>query len=361
MLLEHLNESEERNVQKLSDHAKALSQVGASKGGKARAERLTEEERREIARQAAEARWGATIPRAPYQGRLNIADRTIDCAVLEDGTRLLTQQTFLIAIGRAKKAKAGTGSARISLTQPGLPPFLVAENLQPFISNELRAIATPVPFRNTRGNKAYGYEATLLPKVCEIYLRARDAGVLTEPQKRIAAVCDLLIRGFAQVGIIALVDEATGYQKVRERDELNRILAAYINEELRPWIKRVFPEEFFVQIYRLNGWYYVPGSLSRPQVIGNMINKWIYEYLPDGVLEVLRERNPIVKEGRRRHKHHQFLTQEEGIRHLEKQIAAVTTLLRVSDTREEFERLFAKNFSGYSQLQLPLEAESSGK
>ncbi|MCA1612592.1 MAG: histone H1 [Acidobacteria bacterium] len=37
--------------------AVALGKLGASKGGKARAEKLTDEKRKEIARKAAEARW----------------------------------------------------------------------------------------------------------------------------------------------------------------------------------------------------------------------------------------------------------------------------------------------------------------
>lgn len=37
---------------------KHLSDLGAAKGGKARAEKLTPERRREIARKAARARWG---------------------------------------------------------------------------------------------------------------------------------------------------------------------------------------------------------------------------------------------------------------------------------------------------------------
>jgi hypothetical protein len=40
-------------------HAVALSKLGASKGGKARAEKLTAAKRREIAKKAAEKRWGA--------------------------------------------------------------------------------------------------------------------------------------------------------------------------------------------------------------------------------------------------------------------------------------------------------------
>jgi hypothetical protein len=41
-------------------HAVAMSKLGASKGGKARAAKLTSEQRREIAKKAAQARWAKT-------------------------------------------------------------------------------------------------------------------------------------------------------------------------------------------------------------------------------------------------------------------------------------------------------------
>lgn len=147
----------------------------------------------------------------------------------------------------------------------------------------------------------------------------------------------------AHVGIIALVDEATGYQEHRQRDELNRILEAYINEELRPWI-RTFPNEFFKQVYRIHGWEYKQTSTQRPPLVGRLINEWIYKELPPNVLPELQELNPITEKGYRKHKHHQYLTADTGIEHLDKQIDTVTTLLRVSQDREEFDRLFARAF-----------------
>ena len=39
-------------------HAVALGRLGGKKGGRARAEKLTSERRLEIARKAAQARWG---------------------------------------------------------------------------------------------------------------------------------------------------------------------------------------------------------------------------------------------------------------------------------------------------------------
>src|SRR5262245_31476836 len=82
----------------------------ASLGGKASAAKLTPSERRDRARLAAEARWSANLPVATDEGPLNIAGKTIYCAVLNDERRVLNQETFLLSIGRSAKAKAGTGS-----------------------------------------------------------------------------------------------------------------------------------------------------------------------------------------------------------------------------------------------------------
>src|SRR5205814_1919222 len=161
---------------------------------------------------------------------------------------------------------------------------------------------------------AYGYEATLLPRICEAILDADKAGTLRANQKHLAEAAQLLIRGFAHVGIIALVDEATGYQDERPADELRRILEAYISEELRPWVKR-FPNEFFKQIYRLHGWEYREGNHKHPQYVGRLINILIYDPLPPGVLTELQARNPTNERGRRRWKHHQLLTEDIGDPH----------------------------------------------
>lgn len=329
----------------------------ASKGGKARAESLEPEERREIARRAAAVRWTKDLPRAPFTGAIRIADKVIHCAVLETGKRLLTQESFLTSIGRAAKAKGRTGSFVVD----GLPPFIAAENLKPFISEELMQSTTPIFCRNEKGIRLAGYDAMLLPMVCEVYLKLRDyyKSKGQEPpktQRHIVEACDLLMRGLARVGIIALVDEATGYQEQRARDELSKILEAYIVEELRPWIK-TFPDEFFKQIYRLHGWPYRVGSAKRPSYVGQIINKYIYEQLPPPVLPELRKLNPVTDRGYRRHKHFQYLTADTGNVHLDRQITAVTTILKVSDDRKDFEENFKKAFGKPYQQRLPLVVE----
>ena len=303
---------------------------------------------------AAAARWNGALPKAKHSGKLVIAGSEIACTVLETGKRLLTQETFLTSIGRAGKAKAGTGSFAID----GLPPFLVAENLQPFVSDELKQLATPIFFRTDKNTRAAGYEAKLLPLVCEVYLKLRDmynsrGEKIPANQRHVVEACDVLMRGLAQVGIIALVDEATGYQEYRAKDELSKILEAYIVEELRPWLK-TFPDEFFKQIYRLHGWEYKSGTSHRPQYVGKLINKLIYEQLPSPVLPTLQELNPANEKGNRRHKHFQFLTSDTGNTHLDRQISSVTMLMRISETKEVFEDHFKKAFAAMYQERLPL-------
>jgi hypothetical protein len=336
----------------VNEHAHELAKVGASRGGHARAGALTPEERKEIAREAALTRWGRAdaelLPTATHMGTIKIGENEISCAVLENGKRLLTQETFLVAVGRARKARGGTGSVRlVEGRQEGLPPFL-SPNLLPYMDGEELASAVPIVFRTPRGAKAYGYEAGLLPKVCEVYLRARDANGLLPSQRHLAKAADVLMRGLAHVGIIALVDEATGYQDYRARDELNRILEKYIAEELRPWTRH-FPNDFFKEIYRLHGWQYKPGLHTRPQYVGKLINNLIYKRLPPGVLDKLRELNPVTPKGYRRHKHFQFLTEETGDPHLDRQIAAVLTLMRASEDKIMFRQLFERAFNAGPQ------------
>lgn len=164
----------------------------------------------------------------------------------------------------------------------------------------------------------------------------RDEGKPTKEQQRIIFQCDILTRSLAKVGITALVDEATGYQFDRQRDELQQILAAYVAEELRPWV-RAFPEEFFKQVHRIYDWSYPPKGAKHPRYMGKFINKYIYDRLPPGVHEELRNRNPSDEKGYRKHKHHQFLTDETGVSHLDRQIVQVVTVLKVSKTKEDFE------------------------
>lgn len=321
-----------------------LSKLGASKGGKKRMESMTSEERSELASMAATKRWENVkkeeyegLPTAKHKGTLVIGDLNIACAVLEDKRRVLAERHVIAALGGKR---GGSHWLRRQKGNP-LPVYASAGNLEPFISPSLRiALSQPVRYRSG-GSVANGVEATLLPEICDVWLKARQAGVLLDSQQNIAQQAEIVMRGLAHVGIIALVDEATGYQEVRDRDELNKILSAFIAKELLPWAKR-FPDEFYQEMFRLRDWSYRPMSPKRPRLVGKLTNEIVYEKLPPGVLDELRSRNPIIKDGRRRHAHHQFLTEDIGHPALEKHIAIVTALMRASSNWGSFKRLLDK-------------------
>jgi hypothetical protein len=349
--------SREKSQENISAHARALSIIGAQKGGKARAEKLTSEQRQEIARQAAEARWeredaqkGIVIPRATHIGELVIGDSTIKCAVLEDGIRVLTRATFVKAMGRTGKAKGGRGYDDEFRT----PVFLTAKNLRPFIPDGILENSTPIIFKLS-GQRVIGYKAELLPQVCGVFIDAERAGVLTLNQIPIAKKCNILLRGFATVGIIALVDEATGYQEVRDRQALEKILERYIRGELGKWAK-TFPDEFYKEMFRLRGWQYSPLSVKRPQYIGHLTNDIVYARLAPGVLDELRRREPKDDRGRRRHKFFQWLTDDIGHPRLREHLVATLALMRVSSGWDEFNRMLQRAFPKINtNLGLPLD------
>lgn len=332
----------------------------ARQGGEARAKKLPAARMSEIGSQGAMARWSNAFPRALVEGEIEFGGRMVSCAVLDTKLRVLTQETFLTTMGRAGKAKGGQGSQQM-MRVGGLPPFIAAENLQPYVSDELRQAANPVVFRTTRGNKAYGYDARLLPLVCEVYLKARDAHVaalqeaherrrkgeqieakpvLLQSQEAIVKRCDLLVRSMAKEHIVALVDRATGYQELAVRDEITKILEAYIAPHLMPWSER-FPDAFFKQVYRIHGWNYVVGNRKMPQYMGKFINKYIYDELPLGVHDKLRELNPVRGSGHRATQHHRLLT-DTGNVHLDRQVTSIATLMTISAEKNEFKANFEK-------------------
>lgn len=328
-----------------------------SKGGHARRDALTREQRKEIARKAASARWDQDVPRASHEGEFNIGDTVIAAAVLENGKRLLTQATLLRAIGRSRSPKGGTG---VLNTVDGTPFFLQAEALKPFITEDLLMSTTPIFFRDHSGKKSVGYEAGLLPAVAEVYLRMRDALVaerkpIPTQYDHIIRACDAVMRGLARVGIVALVDEATGYQDVRDRKALQAILDQYLRKELAAWAKR-FPDEFYKEMFRLKGWPMNPMRVKRPGIVGTYTNNIVYERLAPGILEELEKRNPKDEKGNRRGRHHQLLTDEVGHPALAQHLYAVIGFMRASTDWGSFLRMLDRAFpkkNATLELELP--------
>lgn len=337
-----------------------------SLGGKARAENLTPQQRSEIAQLAAEARWTQVaertgelrLPRATHTGELKIGSISVPCAVLEDGTRVVTQRGMFVALGMNRNPAKGQTAI------DNRPAFVSANNLTPFITDDLTRSWVPIPFRLSkgsggyRGNIAFGYRAEILPLVCQVFLDAKEAGVLHKNQRHVADKCKILHRGFAIVGIVALVDEATGYQEVRDRLALQEILRTYISGALFEWTK-TFPLDFYKEIFRLKGWNWNNGKM--PKIIGMYTKDLVYARLAPGVLTELERLNPPNEAGNRKYRHHQYLTREVGHPALSRRLYELIGMARACESWDRFYRLVERNFPKLnSTLLLPIPEPEEG-
>jgi hypothetical protein len=319
----------------------------------ARRESLSPEDRSAIARRAALARHDKGLPRAIAEGVLAIGDLQIACAVLDDisNTRVLTQEGFLTAIGRAGKAKGGEGAS-----VDGLPAFLRAANLKEFISNDLVASTTPIEFVPLRGpgyqGRAFGYRASLLPNVCWVYQDALVAQKLLPSQQHIGEACRFFLKALTNHAIDDLVDRATGFEDLRKRRAIDKIIQKYVEVEARAWVQ-MFDLEFYRQIFRLNGWPFDPEKTARPGVIGKWTND-IYDRLAPGVRRALHERVRRNARGRPTQKLTQYLTPAEGKPELKRLLEGVMLLMRMSTTWDEFKSKLDEWYPRFEDtLQLP--------
>lgn len=263
-----------------------------------------------------------------YEGALHIGDKELPCAVLSDGTRIITASSVFEAFDRPRKGKSNE-----SYRADRMPSFINANNLQPFVDEELIGWTELVPYKDLHGNIRQGYNARILRSLCKVYIDARAAGALLKSQERFAAIAESILYALADVGIIALVDEATGYDKVKNRakDELQKFFEKALSEQAGKWIK-TFGDDFFEMIYKMRGWSWT-GASRHPSVVGIWINDIVYERIAPMLLAELRRLNPKNDKGVRSHKHHQFLTEEVGHPKLREHISGVMAIYRVSNGR----------------------------
>ena len=336
--------------------AKAMSEVGASKGGRARANVLTAQERRDIAKKAVQARWikagklktelaneegsdsppeqptEPAVPFSMFRGTLKIGDVTLECHVLDDGRRVFTQGEVVRVL------TGGTESSNLRRYLRANPLFdadlVGGQNLQFTVPGNPQV--------------ATGFEATFLVEICESYLAARDQSLLRKNQLHLAVQAEILIRSCAKVGIIALIDEATGYQAVRAKRALQMKLQAFIADDLQDWA-RMFPEEFWHELARLEGVSYSPRS--RPLRWGKYVMMFVYDAIDKDVGAELRKKNPNPHFLRN---HHQWL-QKFGRDQVHDQIQRVVTIMKLCDEMDDFRKKFARVFKKTDTSQMSFE------
>ena len=307
------------------------STKGKAAGGLARAAKLTKEELSEQASKAAKAKTeNLKLPMATHGSEdhpLVLGEVKIPCYVLEDGTRVLSERGLTAAL-KITRGSTATGDSRVV-------SFAAHPSIIEFSKNDLVAsLKNPIKFRRKdAGRLTYGYQADVLADICEAVLAARASNRLPTTYDNIAIQCEVLVRGFARVGIIALIDEATGYEKDRAKDSLAKILEAFVAKALQPYV-RAFPADFYEHLFRLRGLKYPPENPKfRPQYFGMLTNDIVYERLAPGLLDELKRQ--AAKDEKKAHLHRR-LTQEVGHPKLREHLASVVTAMKLSSDYHDF-------------------------
>jgi hypothetical protein len=290
-----------------------------------------------------------------YSNVLNLGGTKLPCAVIEGPNgiqRVLSENGITNAIlgsrsGASKKLK------RVAEEEGLLVPLFVApRQLKPFITQELldgplKAIDYVDGDRVMRG-----YDASILVAVCGVWLKAREKRALQSQQMAKAQKAEDLTLALADTGIVALIDEATGYQDERAKDALAKIFSTFLAKERQKWAL-TFPIDFYREIYRLRGWKFEPWNTKRPGVIAAWTDDFVYDRIAPGLTEELRTKNPILESGRRSIKHHQWFNPDLGHPKLKEHIAGVIALLRAADDWNSFKRAIDRAFPKFNET-IPL-------
>ena len=322
--------------------------TGRAKGGKARAAKMTPEQRKADAMKMVEARERkAALPKVihkklPLQlGEIQIPCAVIECPITGEINRVLTENGILTAIyGKSGMATGASKRSREKALNEGVAPmplFLSPNRLKPLIEeNEtLAALLNKIEYVDD-GIIVAGYDAAILPAVCEVWLKAREMGILQQQQLGRAQKAEILMRALAHIGIVALVDEATGYQDARAKDALAKIFEAFVAKELQPWVK-TFPLDYYKELCRLYGVPFPPPSNNKfPQFFGHVTNDAIYSRLAP---ELLPELKKAANKEAKKAKLHQFLTSDIGHPKLREHLASIVTILKLSKDKEQFKQM----------------------
>lgn len=320
-----------------------MDQTPQSRGGRARAEKLSPEARREIARRGALARHGRKVgahglPKAVSQGSLKIGDVLIDVYVLEGRRRVIHKRGMARALGL--KSEGGNAFMKM-ITRKGLGSA---------ISTELsEKIANPLEFLPISGDPAHGYPAEVFIEVCDAIIDAAKAGKLTSSQTFLGVQAEFIVRSAAKIGIIGLIDEATGFIADKRKHEYQELWQEFLRDEFRQWEEAEFPNDLFNVIYKLYGLKrFQPSSTKHPRFFAKFLRKYVYQALANSngaILAELEQRNPVVyANGGRRYKLFQFLSDEIGMSALRQHIWKTVGIGQSVGTKEQFDRAFYNAF-----------------
>ena len=277
----------------------------------------------------------------------------VECYVLEDGRRVISKRGIQKALG-------------ISMTESGqkLEKFLLSFKDKPISPVNFNVIETGFGQGFNFARKGAGgaqmnttaYDATFLMDICHFIQDLYLLKALPEEYAYLHTRATIVERTFAKLGIIAFIDEATGYFKFKKKNEYKKIVEQLLLEEFGDW-KKMFDEEFFDVLWKIWLNKARPTHNKRPPFFGNIIRKYIYYPLAVKKLGLSEEGFGLLlkeldtKNLDRKVRHHQFLN-DIGKEVLRDHITRFKTIGELSGDKQSFKNNFEKAFKLNRQLSL---------
>ena len=287
--------------------------------------------------------------KATHWGELKIGEDSIPCYVLSNGERIFSLKGVVVALTGTEGGQLGE-YIKVKAIKPHLP-----EELIPAENGTIPALLTFDTGGVAFTKNAVGVPVEKFIDICIAYSNALQESFLlpethklTDRQREIAVKATTFLRATAKTGIVALVDEATGYQYDRPIDALQFKLNLYLSEELRKW-EKTFPDQLWAEFGRLTNW---KGSLQqRPKYWGKLVNELVYGYLDKDVYAWLKVNAP--KPSASGVSYHRWLSEQYGLKKLVEHLWQLVGMASACSTMEELRRRMGEKY-GRVPVQLTL-------
>lgn len=265
------------------------------------------------------------IPRARFSGLLSIGEGELPCYVLEGGIRVFSTTGLLKSLGFKPNSNADE--------------VFKSKQIQPYLTPiaDRQKKGNLIEFYTDRGTLAKGYDVERFIEICQAYSQALEKNVLRfDRHIEAARKANAILRACSKIGVIALVDEVTGYQYARAENELQFKLKLYLSDEMRGW-EKTFPDDLWVQFARLTHWSGTP-TKNRPRHWGYFVMDLIYRSLDPDVARYLKENKPPPEKGQN---YHQWFNEDYGAKKLREHINRIIGMAQAADSIEELKQKVA--------------------
>jgi hypothetical protein len=196
----------------------------------------------------------------------------------------------------------------------------------------------------------HGLDTSTFIEILRAILKAK----LTKTQKHLGERAQMMLIALANTTLDSIVYQESGYWKTIEGQRVSEILDKYLQDHARTWAK-TFPDEFWVKLIKVKGYpSYI--ALKRPAFVGHWVNDIVYDRLVPGARRKLKELNPRLPAGYRKHRNHQFTTEDYGLPELKAHLIKVMAYMDAAANDTQFMRMLNRGTPKFGDTyEMPLD------